>query len=620
MAGDRGSQAKALIDLAQFEQRVSPSGQLQHYARSRIGSFWLRQTLTFFGSVTIGLLASGRLGVALAIIALAGEIVDIACLRYVVRRMLAGAGPAWPYSIALAAAALQSGTIAICVSLCWRMIPVQEVRFFAAAFLIAATINAGVTRPHLRAAADVRLAIFALTGFVMMAMDLRQTALATSLEYGFFAAGFGLLAFISLLFIQSSERNYLQRRHTEYVLLKHQHDQHRVQIELALTARDNQRLALVAKYAKDSVILASPDGRIEWVNDAFTRITGHALEEVLGRMPIDFLNAPGTDPDTITRLTAARDAHQPVRAEVLNRTKSGHLIWMETSITPLFDDAGQLQLWISVERDIAEAKEREAELARAHAAAEEAGRAKTRFLANMSHEIRTPMNGVIGVAELLSETKLSPLQHDYVETIRDSGRMLLEIINDILDLAKFQSGKSALESRAFSLTGAVEAVMQILQPVAAKKALDLQLVLPGDVTLVGEEGKLRQILLNLIGNAVKFTREGAVTVTVRPPSGTCKALEIDVADTGIGIAPDRIGRIFDSFSQADDGIARQFGGTGLGLTICAMLAERMGGAITVRSNIGNGSVFTFRADMPRATAAAAIKRFPAHSPCARACA
>ena len=181
---------------------------------------------------------------------------------------------------------------------------------------------------------------------------------------------------------------------------------------------------------------------------------------------------------------------------------------------------------------------------------------------------------------------------------------MLDIINDILDLAKLQSGKATLEARVFSVTSAVQGVMRILEPVAAKKGLELRLVLPPEVTVLGDEGKLRQILLNLVGNAVKFTRDGSVTVTVRPLAGD--VLEIDVADTGIGIAPDRISRIFDSFSQADNGIARQFGGTGLGLTICSMLAEQMGGGISVRSEVGHGSVFALTVVMPEAPVAADI--------------
>ncbi len=592
----------ALIDLAHFEDRISPSGQLLHYARGRIRTFWQRQMLTFFGAATVGLLASGRLGLVLGVLALAGELVDVACLATVIRRLEAGEAGTWPRRIALISAGMQALTIAGCVGLCWRGINLQEARVFAAAFLISAIINAGLVRPLLRPAADLRLAIFALTGFAMMALDLTRAEFATSVEYGFFAAAFGLLTYISILFINVVERNYLHRRRTEYALLKHQHEQERAQVDLTRSARDSQRLALVAKYAKDSIIISAPDGRIEWVNDAFSRITGYAFDEAVGRNPADILNAPGTEPETIARLATAHQDKRPVRAEVLNLGKGGQVFWMETSITPILDDAGQLQVWIAVEREISEAKEREAELARARAAAEEAGQAKSRFLANMSHEIRTPMNGVIGVAELLSETRLTKTQREYVETILDSGRLLLDIINDILDLAKLQSGKATLENRAFSLTGAVEGVMRILAPVAAKKGLELQAVFPPEIFVLGDEGKLRQILLNLVGNAVKFTREGAVTVTVRPFVNNM--LEIDVADTGIGIAPDRIGRIFDSFSQADNGIARQFGGTGLGLTICSMLAEQMGGGISVRSDVGHGSVFALRVVMPLAQAIA----------------
>ena len=612
MADHRHIETEALIDLAQFETRMSPGGQLLHYARGRVRAFWLRQTLTVYGALVIGVLASMPLGAALAVLALAGEVADILCLRLVIRRVTAGGKG--PPGLAIASAAVQACTIAACVALTWRMVAMHEARFFACAFLIAAMINAGLARPHMRAVADVRLAIFALTGFVLMALDLAQAEHARSLGYGFFAAAFALLAYISILFIETVERNYRKRRRNEYALLKNQHAQHLAQTELARTARDSQRLALVAKYATDSIIIAGPGGHIEWVNDAFSRITGYALDEVVGRLPGEFLNAEGTDADTIARLNWARESQQPVRAEVLNRTKSGAVFWMETSITPLFDDGGKLQLWISVERQITEAKEREAELARARAAAEEAGQAKSRFLANMSHEIRTPMNGVIGVAELLAETPLAGTQRDYVETILESGRLLLVIINDILDLAKLQSGKATLENRVFSLTGAVEGVLRILEPAAAKKAVGLRLNVPPNLSVQGDEGKLQQILLNLVGNAVKFTRSGTVTVTVRPPATSDDLVEIAVADTGIGIAPDRISSIFDSFSQADNGIARLYGGTGLGLTICAMLAEQMAGGITVESEVGCGSVFTLRVRMAVGLAASVAVRHLSAAP------
>ena len=573
MAGNTELISDALIDLQHFEQRMGDAGRLRHYASNRIQTFWQRATLTLLASLTIFLLVSDQLGVLLAIIGASGEVVDIWALSYVIFRLECGDEGPWPRRIALGAAMVHGTATGVFVAAVWRWIPLPEARYFAATFLICVTINAGPGRPHFRQAANVRLAIYVVTGFLMMALDLQSRVLATSIDYGFFAAGFGLLAYITLLFIAMIEQNSDQRRDSEYALLKHQHDQALAQVELAQSAKISQRLALVAKYANDSIVISAPGGRIDWVNDAFTRITGYEFAEAVGQHPADILNAPGTDPETLARLANARALLQPVRVDILNRTKSGGLVWMETSIIPILDDGRRLQAWIAVERDITGAKEREAELARARQAAEVAGQAKSRFLANMSHEIRTPMNGVIGVAELLSATSLDDTQTAYVETILESGRLLLGIINDILDLAKLQSGKATLEVLPFSPAACIESALRILAPVAARKGLALRFdAPPPSRAVLGDEGKLRQIVLNLVGNAIKFTGSGAVTVGLRLPQGPGQMLEIAVADTGIGIASDRIDSIFDSFSQADNGITRQFGGTGLGLTISAMLA------------------------------------------------
>ncbi|MBC7478235.1 MAG: response regulator, partial [Pseudorhodobacter sp.] len=495
-------------------------------------------------------------------------------------------------------AVVQSSTIGACVAITWHMIPIQETRFFAAIFLASAGINAGLARSMCRPAANLRLTVYLATGFTLMAMDLRHADLARSRDYGFFAAGFVLLIYVALHLIRMTERNYQHRRDHEFSLLTYQYQQQIGQQRLAQSAADSQRLALVAKYARDSILILDDTHRIEWVNDAYTRTTGYTLDEAVGRYPGDLLNSPQTDPASLAKLDHSRKTQTPVRVEILNRAKDGRLMWMETSINPIFDAYGKLQLWVAVERDISEAKEREAELARARLTAEEAGKSKSRFLANMSHEIRTPMNGVIGVAELLAETPMSPAQAGYVETIRESGRALLSIINDILDLAKLQSGTAVLEALPFSAKDCIERVLRILQPEAQKKGLHLSLADPGpDNWVIGDEGKLRQVVMNLIGNALKFTSSGAVTLTMTLPTETSDLFKVTVEDTGIGIAPDRVQAIFDSFGQADDGISRQFGGTGLGLTICAMLAERMGGGIDVRSQVGTGSVFTLRARM-----------------------
>jgi PAS domain S-box-containing protein len=608
----RGGQigSETPVDQPNVADRYSPEGLMLRYARARTQGFLIRQSVTLIGSASIALLASPALGLLTALLALLGETLDCLTLRGVARRLEAGAPAVSERRRALVTGAVQGATIAACVMIAWRLIPMDGAKIFAAAFLMGAVMNAGLMRPVFRPGADVRLALFAATGFAMMAMDLTQVASARSPSYGFFAVAVALLAYHAILFIDFVETQHVRRRENARALLAEKLALEASQAELAAEAMVSKRLALVAKHANDSIIFTDAEGRIEWVNEAFTRITGYGFDEALGRLPSDLLNGADTDGAAAADLASARAAHRPARLEILNRTKTGQAVWMETSLIPVFTPDGDFDLSIAVERDITQMKDRVAELARARAEAEEAARAKSEFLANMSHEIRTPMNGVIGVAELLSETRLDRVQRGYVETIRDSGYALLSIINDVLDLAKLQAGKGVTLAEPFSVSDCIEAVLRILQPTAYKKQVELVFHPPAAAMIaLGDAGKLRQILLNLIGNALKFTAVGQVTVRLRRPDpATPELLEIEVEDCGIGIPPDRLSAIFDSFAQADSGIGRQFGGTGLGLTISNKLAEQMGGGIRVRSELGQGSVFTVALRLPEVTSAAALPR------------
>lgn len=282
--------------------------------------------------------------------------------------------------------------------------------------------------------------------------------------------------------------------------------------------------------------------------------------------------------------------HRNSQGEERNVAVHGH---------PLYDSDGKLVQMIEYVLDITDQKRVEREMLLARTAAEQANTSKSEFLANMSHEVRTPMNAILGMTNLALATELTPVQRHYITTVQDSSELLLNIINDILDLSKIEAGKLELDERPFNLNQVLNAVIRVLSIKAVDKGLDLVLNIHDNplVNLLGDDLRLRQVVINLVANAIKFTRKGSVVTDYElEETGDGRVLvRISVTDTGMGIPAAAQDKIFDSFHQADSSITRNHGGTGLGLTICKRLVAIMGGEIGVTSTEGQGSCFFFSA-------------------------
>ncbi|HLP26596.1 MAG TPA: ATP-binding protein, partial [Acidobacteriota bacterium] len=388
--------------------------------------------------------------------------------------------------------------------------------------------------------------------------------------------------------------------------------------ELKRTERKLQQQEALFRFIFESVPVGlswAVPGRNEtrMVNAEHIRITGVPLEESKNQAAFDRL----THPDDAPRQAALVQQMQAgaidrFTLEKRYRHLDGRITWVQLSRRLYRDEHGRPTQELNALVDITALKEAQAELALANArakrAAEEAQQAnlaKSQFLAVMSHEIRTPMNGVIGMTGLLLETPLNAEQREFAETIRTSGDALLTIINDILDFSKIESGRFELERAEFVLRDCVESALDVLATRASGKQLDLLYeISDGTPTSVrGDQNRLRQILVNLLGNALKFTERGEVVLTVgptgKPPplrnAGAPAPIELlfSVRDTGIGIPHEAIPRLFQSFSQVDASTTRKYGGTGLGLAISKRLAELMGGRMWVESEPGRGSTFFF---------------------------
>jgi Amt family ammonium transporter len=357
-----------------------------------------------------------------------------------------------------------------------------------------------------------------------------------------------------------------------------------------------RKLTSAVEQNPASVVITNLQGAIEYVNPGFVHTTGYTQEEALGNSP-RALKSGIHPPEFYQQMWNTLTRGEVWRGELCNRKKNGELFWEDATIAPVADAQGAVTNFMAVKMDISSRKQAEEALRAAKEQAEEASRAKSQFLAVMSHELRTPLNGVIGMTELLQRTELDDRQRRFVEACQSSGKSLLAVINDILDFSKIEAGKLDLDEHEFDLDRVVEETVETMAFTARQKGIELlsHVAMEACCRVVGDSGRLRQLLVNLIGNAIKFTDAGQVTVRVAPAENESHAdtLRFKVSDTGIGIPPDRLDRLFQSFSQADSSTTRKYGGTGLGLAISKSLVELMGGQIGVESEPGRGSTFWF---------------------------
>lgn len=350
-----------------------------------------------------------------------------------------------------------------------------------------------------------------------------------------------------------------------------------------------QRLSQAVEQSSNSIVITGTDGVIEYVNRTFVDTTGYTAHEIIGQS-LEIL-APGKiEADVYTKMWSTVRTGNEWTGELVNKKKDGGLYEENVVASPIRNEEGGITHIIVTKENISDLK-------KARQQADSANKAKSEFLANMSHEIRTPMNSIIGMTELLLDTVLFPEQKGYVENVNSSANVLLSLINDILDFSKIEAGKLELDYRPFKPRQLAEEVVGTLKILAEQKGIDLclNIINDDDCYPLGDSLRIRQVLLNLVGNAIKFTHRGDVTleVNIRSTHANYCSASFTVSDTGIGISEDQQENIFANFTQADSSITRDFGGTGLGLAISNRLLQMMGSEIYLKSTLGVGSVFSF---------------------------
>lgn len=357
------------------------------------------------------------------------------------------------------------------------------------------------------------------------------------------------------------------------------------------------KLSLVASYTDNLVIITDAQGRTEWVNQAFINRTGFTLEDMAGLKPGEILQGPETDKGTVEQISKWISEGKSFKAELLNYTRSREPYWVSIYVTPIHNADGRIEHFISIQSDCTELRQTQRELEEVKERAESGIKSKSKFLATISHEMRTPLNVILGSTDIVLDSDLHPEElPEHLMRISTNAESLLRLITDMLDLSKIEEGQLDFERTPFSLREMLSGILGRLAEKAEAKDLQFQVLfdelLPTQI--LGDQERVRQIITNLVANAIKFTESGSVRVEIsrlRMGQGDRPELEIRILDTGTGIPPDEQERIFECFEQVDGSNTRRKGGAGLGLNIVRALVEAMGGRLTLQSEPGRGSDF-----------------------------
>ena len=586
-------------ELKGYLTRNSPEGLLMRYARGRVRSFAARQVATVLGAGTLAALVDPVLGLIVALAVFLGDLVDSIVLGLLPYLRARGWRFRRLYILSALTAGVQALTIGAAVLAPNLYDEADGISFFCMSFLAIAAANGGVVLQFHRLAGDLRLGLYGIVGALHFFFELAEHG-EMSAHVVFDAVGMVMIAFMISVFVAETSRLSGLNRRSRLAALERARDLELAHTGLEQSEQNMRRLALVAQNANDIVIIMDAEARITWVNAAFTRDLGYTSDEAIGRRPNDFLTGPETDPEITDTVARDLQAGRPARCTVLNYRKDGAPIWLEINVVPVQRD-GVTEMLLAVERDVTEARRQARALEEARRGAEQGARAKAAFLATMSHEIRTPMNAIVGLADVLSDTALDRDQQRYLGMIRSSSQSLLQIINDVLDLSRLDSGKPMIVSAPLDLDSCLRDAVEALQPQAQAKGLTLEVSRPEvpPPRLMGDAGRLRQIVTNLVGNAIKFTERGHVRLTYdTTPAEGGHDLCLRVSDTGIGIPPDRAEAIFDIFEQAQADTGAKFGGTGLGLSISRQLARQMGGELALDPDGGPGAAFVLTLCLP----------------------